>query len=1371
MKIKELLVVLLVMLANHCFSQLQFQHITAEDGISQSEVYCFLEDSHGFMWFGTVDGLNKYDGYTVSTFNIDKDSPNSIVNNTIKCLAEDELGRIWIGTDDGLCVYDSKLEKISQLGLGDLGESRLMINTALINEGNLYLGTSNGLLTIDVQSSDIGEIGKAPQQVSVEKSADPLTIVASRSDHEGNTWVITTDKLYLLSAAKGQTTPKLKIAVDLSETMPDLRNLEADNYGNLWIVSHDNGFMRYNPTTNRSTHFKKGEENPSIISNKFSSVTTDQKGNLWIGTHDKGLLFLQNKYLQHNTPAFQTITHDPFNDRSLNSNLVYSLYSSNANLLWVGTIGSGINLYNPDRKPFQYYNLNQAEKEASRTNFIRAVYADEEDFVWIGTHNNGLFLLERSSENRMTKAGFDSEPIFHINAAEEGRTLVCSGLGVSLVQKDKNKIEVLSSLLLGPSFYVSATDNGTFWVATLSGVKRCKLTGDRISLEQSYDVSTTPALSLDNCRVLNFNKETSELFIGTEGGGLNILKLDDKMVATQIKVYKKEAIENSLSNNYIRTIIQDKNSDIWIGTYEGLNKLHREPSGDISFTSYTQKDGLPNNTIQSIVEDEEGFLWIGTNNGLCKFDPKTKHFVNFTMNDGIQSNEFSEHTIFKNSDNEIFVGGINGINTFYPEEITSSEVDPNLTITDFYLFNKRIEIGADSTGQADNPLNKSISLTDSIVLKPYQNSIGFDFSAIDFNAPEKIQYAYMLAGFDENWNFTDASIRRANYTNLGYGKYTFKVKSTNNDGVWLEEPKQIYISIKTPFYFTALAFLLYGVLAILGIYFLANYSILRYTTKNKILLENQHNKKVRELEDLRTRFFINISHDLRTPLTLISSPLGVLLKNSPENSQEKSLLGLMQRNVSKLKDMTEQLLDISKVEAGNLSPSYQNVDIVAFSKSEAQYFKGAFQEKGIELELSSTATDKFLSFDPDMISKVMFNLLSNALKHTPSGKVSVSITEVSSRDLQLETDSKHENYVELKITDTGEGIDEDDLPVLFDRFYQGQSISKKGYGIGLSHTKDLMDAHDGYIVVESKKGFGASFKIYLPDIQGTETVTSDVPTVSSKRIIDSNSPKLSPTSTIEEVPNNDGKLILLVEDNDDLRNFMATELRKTYKVLEASDGAEGLKIAKQEFPDLILSDVMMPNMDGIEFCKEIKSALNTSHIPVVLLTAKIDKETKYKGLEIGADDYIAKPFEVDFLLLRIQNLLENRDRMRELFRVDTTFEPKKVTVTLIDQEFLTKLMSEMEKGISDSDFSISNLEQEMGMSHASFYKKIKGLTGQSAKELVLSMRMKRAKQVIEDTDNIRISEVAYMVGFTDPKYFSKSFKGHFGHSPSHFSKK
>jgi len=545
--------------------------------------------------------------------------------------------------------------------------------------------------------------------------------------------------------------------------------------------------------------------------------------------------------------------------------------------------------------------------------------------------------------------------------------------------------------------------------------------------------------------------------------------------------------------------------------------------------------------------------------------------------------------------------------------------------------------------------------------------------------------------------------------------------------------------------------------------------VIKYTTKNKLVLDNVHKDKMHELDELRNRFFINISHDLRTPLTLISSPLDQVLKNENLSPDIQYHLKLAKKNVKKLRYITEQLLDFSKAEAGKLFAIRKNKNIVSFIKKEAAHFSHALTGKGLDFNIICSQEAIYTCFDSDMISKVLFNILSNAIKHTHEGEISIEIDRIfHSIPASLNTE-KYRSFIRIDIQDSGEGIEQQELNKIFDRFYQAQGEKEKGFGIGLSHCKDLIVAHEGVIEAQSEKGIGTTFSIYIPDLQ-LQTTQRSIAT----------DPENQEDVYDESIVNNGDqeelhdaialKKILVIEDNVDMRKFICHELKKGYKVIEAEDGLEGIIMAEKFSPDLIISDVMMPNMDGIAFCKKIKSDIKTSHIPVVLLTAKTEEITKYEGIKMGADDYISKPFEMEYLALRIENILKSREQLRKLFQLNHSLNPSAITVSSLDEKFLSQLMKEMENGLSDPEFTVISLEEKMGMSHSNFYRKIKNITGQSGKDILLDMRMKRAKQILTDTKGIRVSEVAYMVGYTNPKYFSQSFKEYYGVLPSEIEK-
>lgn len=1359
----NLFLYLLILSCYTIFSQnRRFQHITSKDGLSQSEVYCFLKDSRGFMWFGTVDGLNRFDGYKMEVFNTEKNNPKSLSNNTVRSLAEDKYGRIWIGTDDGLNMYDPKTESVHQLIPVSISNQKMNISALLVYENYLFLGTGNGLFRIELKKNlnspsdlDLQHIDFGSERLDENNNVINLKLCSL-----GGFWIQTSSSIKQI-IVEPHSTKAIIIGTPIFKTYNFL-DLVEDNSKNLWITSNGAGILRYNMNTKEISHFEPTEANYGPSSENCSGIAKDKNGNIWIGTLDHGINLIPSDQVNKSQIKFEYLKHNLYNPSSLNSNLIRALYEAGDDIMWIGTIGNGVNYFDAEQKNFNHLKINSSMGNGS--SFIRAVYVNHQNEIWIGTHSNGLYQINRNTK-KVNKLGLESMTVFNIAPFKDNKYFICSGGGLYLVEESNNKINILSHEKLSASFYIVKGGQDYYWLASFSGLYRFKVENNKLIIDKNYPLKASNTASPQNCRVLFYKPKSHELMVGTEGGGLHILALNEKEEVISDKKYKSNASKGSISNNYIRSIIRDSEGTFWIGTYEGLNKMTyaSSSSGGITFTSYTKKDGLPNNMINSIIEDNDRNLWIGTNNGLSKFIPSRNRFLNYFESDGIQSNEFSEHTAFKTEKGELFLGGINGLTTFFPNEITKSKRAPQTTVTDFYIDNERIN----PLEKVDKnvPLKKGITISDTIVLLPSQNNIGFNFSSMIYPNVEKIKFSFKLEGFDKNWQYADETTNYANYTNLDYGKYTFKVKSTNSDGIWEDSGRAIFIQIKTPFIYTWYAYVIYLIVIILILVYFSYYSIIRYTTKNKLLLEQEHNKKVQSLNKLRTQFFINISHDLRTPLTLIKGPLESILNEKDLSKDIKGKLLLIKRNVKRLNYLIEQLLDVRRAEKGKLSAQLHEFDIIGFTKKEISHFSYAMKQKGLDYNISGPISGHLMvSFDPEMLSKVYFNIISNALKYTDQGEINVSVGEVDKKDYEILKDSTFKTFVKVEVQDSGRGISQEKLAKVFKRFYQEDTTYGKGYGIGLSHTLQLIEAHNGYIEAESELGQGTTIRFFIPLIHRLETESSNLVT-SEDDIYRDDTDDFIEEDTVPQ--NAEAKTILIVEDNADMRTYLKTALKYNYKVLEAEDGVKGVKLAENFDIDLILSDVMMPNMDGMAFCHHIKTNLKTSHIPIILLTAKTDKKDKYKGIETGADDYISKPFEMEYLLLRIKNLLHSREQLRKIFQSrDTLLEPSSVTVNSIDEKFLKDLMKAIEEGIPNSEFSVNSLEKTLGMSHSNFYRKVKSLTGLSGKELLNEMRMKRAKQILLDNNSIRVDEVAYMVGFTNPKYFGKSFKDYFGVSPS-----
>lgn len=1385
----KLLGILLISILFLCSAESQtqeitFRHLTSEDGISQSEVYCFLQDSGGYMWIGTLDGLNRYDGYTVQTFQMSEEDPNGLIHNTIYSLTEDKFGRIWIGTAEGLNLYDPESQLMFAVPNFFSGK-KIIIGSLLADDRNLWIGTSKGLFRMPIPAKQIGEgrlknLSDKTNHVDIEINGLP-SIYSSvgwiLKSSDGRIWLGNWEGLCCFDYDPER--EEHYLFYDLPDQLSKIESINClaeDRNKNIWIGTRRLGLYRYNTSSGRVSAYTENNF-PRFIPENIKTMITDTQGDLWIGSINEGIVRIQAGHLLDETPEMQLIQNNEFQPGSLNSNMIRSLYVSKQGIVWIGTVGSGINLYSPHESKFNIQRIPPEEGSGKMNNFIRAIYPESENIVWLGLHNNGLYKYDAELE-KYTHMGPDwFYTVFHILPIDNKHIWLATSEGTLLVSKNETDVDVLNTLNFTETkdilaykacFNIERCTESVFFVATISGIARIELNMDYENNSTFYNEESDPSIPINNVRVLMYDSLTNVLWAGSEGYGLTQIFLDENYYPDSIHTYQYIPGDvTSLSSDYIRTLCLDRNRHLWIGTYEGLNQaIATNNNTSYTFKRWKADDGLPNNMIQSIEEDSEGNLWLGTNGGLSKYITKENRFFNYKISDGLQSNEFSEHTSYYSQNGKMYFGGINGFNVFVPQQIPSSPVFPTVKITEFYVRNQLVEAGKKVNNHI--LLDKSIDQSDSLFFRPGENDLRFDFSAMYYSNPEKIKYMYKLEGYDQEWIITDAQERYANYTNLPSGKYQFKVKASNSTDLWNDNLTTLYIHIKTPYALRWWAFIIYLLIFALGILYFTRYSIIKITTKRRLVLENEHNQRLHELDKLRTRFFINVSHDLRTPLTLITGPLENILKNFRLNPDLRHHIDLIRRSAGRLRYLIEQMLDMRKLETGKLNPYPSSVDIVKFIRTESEYFVLEMKNKGIHFNIESNEPVINAWIDQDMMGKLIFNLLSNAIKFTKNGEITIKVSRISeNKEESIPKAIQKQDLVKIEITDSGKGMSEEKLSRIFDRFYQDSENPGTGYGIGLSHSKDLVDAHNGTIEVKSKEGEGTTFTIYLPVLYDFEresiretSAESEISTIDPKIIQDSSQKK-----EIDE--HSDKSCILIVEDNVDLQTYLVSFLFPEYKILKASDGEEGFAVALQESPDLIISDIIMPNMDGYELCRLIKTSEGTSHIPLILLTARVDDESKYKGLDTGADDYITKPFNVEDLSLRIKYILKTREHLRNLFQRNVELEPSAVTVTSADEKFLRKLMEKIETGIPESEFTVDTLEKELGISHTHFYRKVKSLTGLSGKELLQNMRLKRATQLLSQ-NKLRVSEIAYMTGFTNPKYFSKCFKEKYGITPSEY---
>ncbi|MDN5211814.1 two-component regulator propeller domain-containing protein [Fulvivirgaceae bacterium BMA12] len=1376
-------------------NEVYFDHITTEEGLSQNDVNCIYQDQLGFMWFGTHDGLNKYDGYGFTIFKPDANKPGSISSNLIYSMVGDKDGNLWIGTTgSGIDRFDRNTEQFTnyKFQAGDDGSlnSDHVIVVYVDSQNRLWVGTTEGLNLMDLNNyADGAQFTRFSSGDLFGIGPDGNNIFSIYEDSRKKLWIGTHGGLYQLILNEHGEAGFHLVGKDKGLGQFPVRDILEDKQGRL-VVATEKG-LYYQENQHTVAGFMK------ISEGQYFKIKLDAQGNIWSG-NDEGLSKFAGYGPEKMPHLVARHSIDLSNPRSLNKNVIRCLYRDQMGIMWIGTNGGGVNKFDPQRKQFRHFR-NTLNPGSLSYNKIRAIYEDSNGTIWIGTEGGGLN-MQSSADDSDSYNNFKnfqvitkSFAIAEINQGNKKTLLFGSETTPTLFKLDISNPNNIKEENILP---VQGVSNSVFtilqdhrrnvWIGTYKGgvYRWTPQPGEedyKIAHFQN-DPGNLRSVSSDIIRNI-YEASDGSIWFGT-GDGLN--KLAPEEVGKEdpgFTIYKNiPGDARSISHNYILALHESSAGDLWIGTFGGgLNKFvpgRGENAG--SFISYSESEGLPNNVIKGILEDDEGYLWLSTNKGLSRFDPVREHFKNYDVNDGLQSNEFQELACYKRKNGEMLFGGINGFNAFYPMNITDNSFEAETVIANFLILNKPVKIGTQINGRVllENP----VSNTSEIRLKYKENSFSFEFSALHFAAPGKNKFAYKLEGFNQDWIYTSADNRFATYTNLSPGDYTFKVKASNNDGLWDPSPASIDIIVIPPWWRTKLAYVIYGLLILALLIAFRKYTIIRTTEKHQLMLEHMEKEKTDEMQRMKLEFFTNISHEIRTPLTLIKGPLEYLLKNEANlgGKERQQQYTLMQKNSNYLIRLVNQLLDFRKIDQGKMKLYLCQADIVNFIQETTGPFLFLANKKNIRYTIDAPSNPVEAWFDPDAMEKIVNNLLSNAFKFTlENGAITVSIkkTRFPEEGGHHSGATGKSDWVTIEVSDTGCGIPPEKMDHIFDRFYvdkEKYERNKQGIGIGLSFTKSLVELHNGSIQVESEINDGTTFKISFPlgkdfyeegeTIQyhsqfphGRLSVDTGLETVEEENMVDN------------ELLQSDSNLpvLLIIDDNADIRTFIKQGLADKYQIYQAEDGAQGLKVMKTVVPNIIICDIMMPVMDGIEFCTNIKSNEQTSHIPIILLTAKTNAESEVEGLKTGADDYLKKPFDMEVLELKIKKIINYREDLRKRFRLELTMEPSEVTVTSADEKFLGQAMGVIEDHMMDTEFNVETMVKELGLSRSNLYLKLKELTGLSSSEFIRNIRLKRAVQLLKQGD-LSVKEVMYRTGFNTASYFSKCFKKQFGMVPSDY---
>jgi ligand-binding sensor domain-containing protein/signal transduction histidine kinase/DNA-binding NarL/FixJ family response regulator len=1375
---------------------LTFKHITSNEGLSQNHGNCIIQDYKGFLWFGTQAGLNRYDGYKMVVHKYQMNDLTSISNNTINVLYEDRDKNLWVGTAEGLNKYDRKLDKFIRY-LHDPNDPLSISNNDInsIREdqtGKLWIGTASGLNRFDEAS---GIFKKIPIDGN-ENIHDNFPVSALYIDQDQQLWVGTgLGGINILQ--KDGTFQKIKTSGFNSTTY--ITAICEDKNGVVWIGSWGNGLYQYNGITHTIHKYTKTNHNVIHQKEVIMSLHLDRQGRLWVGTENNGLF-----QYEHDTNNFINYTADPEDPNSLSNNTVSSIYDDPGGTLWVGVHRGGINYYNPSFSIFTTYRKEKVKNSLSNNN-VKAFCEDSDGNIWIGTDGGGLNYYDHKTKRFTTFNHIPGNPSSLSNDVvlcllEDRTGNIWTGTyrgGLSMLNPSTGKfINYLhdpfdaSTIISNTIWSIVEDHDGNIWAGSFSN--GLNVLNRKTGVFTRYTEASKNGLTDDGIIVLY--KDVSEnIWVGTRKGGLCLYD----PVKNRFTCFTNSPLdEKSISDNYVTAIAGNKDGKLWVGTSYGLNLF--DPERKI-FSRISEKDGLPNEAIRGLTIDDAGLVWTSTVEGLSSYDPVKKKFRKFYRADGLQDNEFTQNAFLKARTGEMYFGGINGFNVFHPDSIHENHFVPPVYLTDFFVFNKSVVPDAETSS-----LKFKIDEAPEIKLSYDESVISFTFAALNYIIPEKNQYAWKMEGFDKDWNYMESN-RMATYTNLDPGEYTFKVKASNNDGLWNEQGTSIKVIITPPFWetwwFRTVAIALLAACIVLIFYirvsairkqkYLLKSAVkirtLALTEANAFLMErnekiehqkenlealNNENYRItdkllsqqeimavqneqleRTVEQLalinktKDRFFSILAHDLKSPILAINGLSESLQNNLTHLGSDliREYVGNIVKSSSSVYSLLNNLLEWARTQSNQLEYKPEAVDLFDLLKKNEMLFEQQLSKKQIKwINLISPGQQAYV--DKNMIDTVLRNLLSNAIKFTQKDGV------ISIRTEQADGQQK------IIISDTGIGMCAEQVKTLFaidKQFYSLGTEGERGSGLGLIISNEFVHLNKGKINVESIQGQGTSFILSLPvqsEVKMPEHVQDVTPTDLSDRLL-----KLK------------GKRVLIVEDNNELRTHLRLMLSGIFEIFECGDGGEALKLAQQSQPDIIITDMVMPVMNGLEFCRMLKRNQTTSHIPVILMTGHNNEETQLSGYASGADAYLAKPFKRDILFELIYNFISNRERIRKKILESAEIIPSDLDLTATDKELLSRIVTYINDNLQ-SDLDPQKICIAVGVSRSVLYLKFKAITGQGIQEFIKSVRLKRSLQLLLE-GRMSANQVAYEVGFNSGTYFNSCFKNEFGDSPKEYVRK
>ena len=1369
-------------LVNSLFSQVKFdnyQFRSIQETTSQRAISAITQDENGFIWVGTNGaGLFRYDGVNYFGYEYNPKKIGSVNSNLIYSTFIDSNNNLWVGTDEGLCLYNRDLDNFTKINIEDViakgSNEPVSVKTIVQDDrGNLIMGTFGfGLFKINLKTLKVSTI-----ESKLFESAN-FQIKFSAKNKLGIIYLGTNAGLFELDL-KGNVKQVYKDKFKKQPLNDELESLVIDKYGYIWLGTTSNGLIKVKPETDNYQF-----ENYEITNKKILSIVESSLGYIICGTENDGLLIVDYK-----GQVVQQYLHSKYNNFSIKSNSVWSLYEDKEKRLWLGYYNKGLGVFDKPNNKFYAVESLINNENSLQTSSVTGVFVGKSGKILITTEGGALDIYNTNDKsfihvNKKSQSfysgldAYDIQTIFidskhniWLGSWESGIYFLKNGTTKFVNYNTSNTKELKSNRI----FTFSEDSKGRIWIGSfIKGLHYYDYHSNKFVHCDSKPFTDS---GLDIAYVRKVFVDSDDIvWVGTILGLYQVSS--SKNSSFKVTSMRDQMFKNMTKHKSIQTIIsiyESNDKTIWIGTDGGglfsFNKKNNQ------FSNYNEFPGFTEKSVRAIISDNNGSLWISGGTGLTKLDFKNKTSTNFNKADGLLSNEFNNNAVFKDGNGDLYFGSYDGLNYFNPTEIKKTEKAPKLYFSDFKLFNKSIKPNEESS-----PLSKVISQTLEIVLDHTQSVFTIEYVGINYNLSKKNQYAYFLDGFEKEWNYVGDN-KAATYTNLAPGDYIFKVKASNADGTWNNVPLTLKIKILPPWYKTYWAYLLYILLLIFITKYLNSIYQNRFKTKQAVILEKEKTNQLEKLNNKKLQFFTNISHEFRTPLTLIINPLEDILrtKNLPPEIYTK--LKTIHKSSDRLSRLINELMDFNKLQFNKIILQVNKIEVVGFTKEIISYFDEEAVSRNITINFEPSVKELNDWLDPKMLEKIIYNIISNAFKFTPDGGIiTVSIDELNSENLLLIDGSSVPSFA-ITIKDTGSGIIKKDLKRIFDRFYQVNNLNKVYYGstgIGLEVVKEFVELHKGKIEVESQVGEGTKFTVKFPlgkSFYSKKEIIEETYKLEknkNKLLFEANKIKAndddfdneSTKEKVVEVIKN--YTILIVEDNSELRNYLKQELSKIYKIIIAENGKKGYELAIQKLPDLIITDVIMPVMDGLELCKNIKGNIKTSHIPLLMLSAKAMVKDRLEGIDSGADIYLSKPFELDILKSSLAQLITSRQIMFNKFYTGITKQGKDNTTSL-DTEFIQKILHFITENLSDAQLSVELLSSKMFLSRSQLYRKIKTLTGVSVNEFIRNVRLEKAKQLIEQGNN-NMNEISYKVGFTSPSYFTKCYKNKYGHLPTQENK-